>query len=255
MPTGVDADASAQGGVSTQADTLAWDLTTTPSGMQVNTGTGELYWRPGRGQKGDNAVVLRVTDEDGNTGTENITINVTEGVNQLTHTQQARVEWIEVAHQPAAVQTDETGDGAPQAKKLFAAPAGTTVLAAFAITEVKGYSPTEGRTNDFSLGVEDTANDIDKLMNEFQADASAEGTFEAINDEGGGIGVFPFLMLVGRAATGVDAAGTVFHHEVSSEYHSGDSLSTDPIIPRIRYRVLVVWPPEELFFPVTERIN
>lgn len=57
------------------SDTLTYSLTTTPSGMSIDSSTGEITWTPNNTHVGDNDVVVEVTDGTA-TDTQSFTISI-----------------------------------------------------------------------------------------------------------------------------------------------------------------------------------
>ena len=62
--------------------TLVFTLTTKPTGMAINSGTGKVTWTPQLGQGPTQAVILHVTDQAGNGADQSYTIQVTDDLNQ-----------------------------------------------------------------------------------------------------------------------------------------------------------------------------
>ncbi|MDJ0782529.1 MAG: putative Ig domain-containing protein [Desulfosarcinaceae bacterium] len=149
--------AAAQDAVDEDDTPLLWSLVSGPTGLAVDTATGEVTWSPGAGDAGNNDVSIMVRDQRGGTAVQNFTIMVDAGVSNtapsITSTAPTSVAPGDTyTYQPTA----NDPDGDTLTWSLTDEPSGMTIDAA---TGAISWTPAAGVTTSgtFTLTVDDGA--------------------------------------------------------------------------------------------------
>lgn len=107
-------------------DPLTYTLTTSPTGMTINTTTGVIQWTPASAQTGAQSVTVQVSDGKGGTAGQSFTIQVAAAVNHAPVAQDdqyvvRRQQTLTVAA-PGVLQNDSDPDGNSLLAQLVAGP-------------------------------------------------------------------------------------------------------------------------------------
>jgi hypothetical protein len=132
-------------------DTLAFSLTTNPSGMTIDSATGLILWTPINGQVGSNNVVVLVLDGNGGTDTQSFSITVSNANDPPTITSLPFTTATQDALYTYNVDATDVDVGDSLTYNLTAYPAGMTINSS---TGVISWSPTNAQVGGKSVTVE-----------------------------------------------------------------------------------------------------